>query len=142
MATSGDIKAGQAYIEITTENSKLVRGLKAAQQSLREFSAGVSDVGKKTLLLGLAMASPLLLSAKVFSEWGDSFDKMSGRTGMMVESLSELSFAAHQSGTDMETVERAVKFMQRTIGAAAGGSSAAQAALAKLGLTVEQLLAE
>jgi len=139
MATSGDIKAGQAYIEITTENSKLVRGLKAAQQSLREFSAGVSDVGKKTLLLGLAMASPLLLSAKVFSEWGDSFDKMSGRTGMMVESLSELSFAAHQSGTDMETVERAVKFMQRTIGAAATGSTMAQAALAKLGLTVEQL---
>ena len=63
MATSGDIKAGQAYIEITTENSKLVRGLKAAQQNLRDFSAGVTDVGKKALLLGLAMASPLLLSA-------------------------------------------------------------------------------
>lgn len=139
MATSGDIKAGQAYIEITTENSKLVRGLKAAQQNLRDFSRNVTDVGKKTLLLGLAMASPLILSAKVFAEWGDSFEKMSGRTGMMVESLSELSFAAHQSGTDMEAVERAVKVMQRTISAAADGSSSAQAALAKLGLTAEEL---
>ena len=139
MASSSDTKAGQAYIEITTENVKLVRGLKEAQRSLKEFSESVTAMGEKTLLIGTAMLSPLILSAKVFSDWGDSFDKMAARTGMTVESLSELSFAAQQSGTDLETVERGVKTMQKNIGEAAGGSKSATEALAKLGLTVEQL---
>ena len=139
MASSSDTKAGQAYIEITTENVKLVRGLKEAQRSLKEFSESVTAMGEKTLLIGTAMLSPLILSVKVFSDWGDSFDKMSARTGMTVESLSELSFAAQQSGTELETVERGVKTMQKNIGEAAGGSKSATETLDKLGLTLDDL---
>ena len=65
--------------------------------------------------------------------------QMSQRTGISVETLSELGYAAQLSGVDVETLETAIKRMQKTIIGAAEGSQAAVEALAELGLTVEDL---
>ena len=61
------------------------------------------------------------------------------RTGISVEALSELAFAADQSGADLATLEAGVRKMQRTLLDAADGSQTAQDALAILGLTVQEL---
>lgn len=58
------------------------------------------------------------------------------RTGVSVEALAELGYAAEQTGTDMTTLEAGLRRMQKLLAAAAQGSSSAATALAQLGLTL------
>jgi len=138
-APSGAIRAGRAFVELFADDSKLVRGLKAAQAKLKAFGASVRAMGTKMMGLGAAVAAPMVAAAKVFSDMGDSVAKMSARTGIGVESLSELGYAAEMSGTSMESFEKSVRTMQKTLVAAGGGSAAAVGALRKLGLTAADL---
>ncbi|MCC6653316.1 MAG: hypothetical protein IT348_19350 [Candidatus Eisenbacteria bacterium] len=64
---------------------------------------------------------------------------MSARTGASVEALSELGYAAQQSGTSAASLEGGLKHMQRTLADAAGGSETSAEALGNLGLTVADL---
>lgn len=138
MAGSQGIRAGRAYVELGTDD-QLTRGLRAAEKRLKAFGASVQQVGQRMMALGAGVITPLVGAAKVFGDMGDRLDKMAARTGVSVEALSELSFAAEQSGADLETLETGLRKMQRTVVDAAQGSKSAQEALATLGLTVADL---
>lgn len=133
------IKAGQAYVELATKNNKLVKGLNSGLAQVKKFGAGVTASGLKVAAGGSAVLGPLLGAVKMFADAGGELADMSQRTGLSVESLSELGFAARQSGTDLETVEKAAKKMQQNITAAAEGSDSATATLDRLGFTAHQL---
>ena len=107
MASSQGIRAGQAFVELFADDSKLVRGLKAAEKRLKAFGAGVQSIGTKLFGLGAATVAPLLGAANVFNEFGSQLDDMSQRTGISAESASALGYAAKLSGTDLETLEGA-----------------------------------
>jgi hypothetical protein len=64
---------------------------------------------------------------------------MSARTGLSVEALSALGHAATQSGTDMETVEGAVRRMQKALLAGSEENLQAAGTFATLGLSVAKL---
>ena len=72
---------------------------------------------------------------------GDALDKMSKRTGFGVEALSTLSYAATQCGTDVETVEGAIRGYQSVLADAANGSTDAAEKLSRLGLDAAKLAA-
>ncbi|MBQ7111311.1 MAG: hypothetical protein IJO06_08815 [Thermoguttaceae bacterium] len=63
---------------------------------------------------------------------GDALDKMSKRTGFGVEALSTLSYAATQCGTDVETVEGAIRGYQSVLADAAEKLSRLRLDAAKL----------
>ena len=138
MAKSQGIRAGKAFVELGVSD-KLTAGLRRAQKRLQAFGAGLRNIGTRITAFGASLAAPLAASLKVFSSAGDQLDKMSKRTGVSVEALSELGFAAEQSGTNLETLEKGVRTMQRTVGDATQGLSTAVDAFDALGLTVEQL---
>ncbi len=75
-----------------------------------------------------------------FVTFGDSMDKMSGRTGFAVETLSAFSHVAGQCGTSIETVEAAIRGATNVLGQAANGSKDAAAKFERLGLNVADLL--
>jgi hypothetical protein len=139
MAEAKGIRAGKAFVELFADDSRLVRGLKAAQAKLKAFGAAVTGMGLKMMGLGAAMLAPLAGVAKSFADMGSKLWDMSKRTGVSVEALSVLGYAAEQSGADMESLETGLRKMQKAISAAAEGSSSAQEALAGLGLTVSDL---
>jgi hypothetical protein len=64
------------------------------------------------LFAGLGGTS-LLGSAKVFADFGSAVHDMSGRTGLAADNLSELKYAAEQTGASLGDVEKAIKFMQK-----------------------------
>src|SRR6185369_15490496 len=140
MASAQGIRAGLAFIELYANDARLVKSLNAVSAKLKAFGAAIEGIGEKMALARTAIVTPILASAKAFSDMGDAFDKMSQRTGISVEALSEIGFAAGQSGATLEDVETAVRKMQKTIADSVGGSKEATAALADLGLTAEQLL--
>lgn len=139
MPSSGTIRAGRAFVELFADDSKLVRGLKRAAAKLKAFGESVRAMGLKLAGLGSAMVAPLVASTKVFAQMGDDLAKMSGRTGVSVEALSELGFAADLGGASIEVLEAGLRKMQRTLVDAATGMASAQDALALLGLTVADL---
>ena len=139
MATAGAIRAGQAYVELSTRDSKLVKGLRSAEQRLRAFAASVSSLGTRLVGLGAMAAGPLVAASRMFEDLGDNLAKASARTGVAVEELSELAFAADLSGADLATLELGLRKMSQTIVDAAAGSQSANDAFGRLGLTVADL---
>lgn len=139
MASSQGIRAGKAFVELFADDTKLVRGLKAAEKRLKAFGAGVQSIGTKLFGLGAAAVAPLLATTNVFADMGDQLAKMSARTGISVEALSELGYAAEQSGADLETLEGGVRKMQKFLVEAAQGSKGAGDTLSKLGLRLSDL---
>lgn len=139
MAKAGAVRAGRAFVELFADDTKLVRGLRAAEKKLRAFGAAINQMGRRMVGLGTAILAPMVAASKAFATMGDSVGKMAKRTGISVESLSELSFAAQQSGTDINAFENGVRRMQRSILDAERGLSTANDALKMLGLTVRDL---
>ncbi len=140
MASASGIKAGEAFVELYAHDNRLVKGLNAASRRLKAWGKSVATFGRRILTAGTAALGAMLGASKAYASMGDSLAKASQRTGIGVERLSELSYAAELSGTDMEALETGVRRMQRTIAEAAEGSKEAQEALAELGLSVQQLI--
>lgn len=138
MTKASGIRAGKAYVELGASD-KLARGLRNAQRRLAAFGAGVRSIGAHLVVVGTAMTAPFIAASKVFAATGDALEKMSRRTGIGVEALSELGFAAEQSGGGLEVLEKGVRTMQRTINDAERGLSTAVDAFDDLGLSADRL---
>lgn len=139
MTSSSSIRAGAAYVELYIKDSRLVKGLDAAAKRLRAFGAGLTAIGTRLTALGAGIATPLAGAAKVFADMGSDLVDMSQRTGVSVDALSELGFAAEQSGSDLATLEGSLRKMQKFLVTAAEGSKGAKQALGRLGLTIADL---
>lgn len=138
MADTRGIRAGRAYVELGV-NDQIAKGLRKAEQRLKAFGAGLRSIGTRIFAAGAAVATPLVGAVKAFSDSGDALEKMSRRTGVSVEALSGLGFAAEQSGADLETLETGLRKMQKFLAAAARGSDGASEALGLLRLSIADL---
>jgi hypothetical protein len=139
MPAAGAIRAGQAFVELFADDSRLVRGLRQAEKRLKAFGSRIQGVGLRVAGAGAAMLTPMIAAAKTFATMGDDVAKMAKRTGLSVEALSELQFVASQTGTDIKTLEGGFRRMQRSIYDAGRGLSTATDALKDLGLRFEDL---
>lgn len=139
MASESAIKAGGAFVELFTRDTLLERGLRAAQKKVQVWAAGLQRLGAGVIALGAGLLAPLLGATKAFADSGDMLDKMAGRTGVAVEQLSALQFAAEQSGSSLGTIEKALRRMATTLFDAERGSKESVDALAAIGLTADQL---
>ena len=139
MSTSRGIRAGKAFIDIGTNNGPLNRGLKRASMKLKTFGAGISSIGMKVGLAGAAIVGPLILASNAFASYGDQIDKISRRTGIGAESLSELGYAASIAGVEIVAVEKSIGRMQRTLIDASMGLKTADDALASVGLILKDI---
>lgn len=139
MPSAQGIRAGLAYVELYADSNQLVRGLNTASAKLKAFGQSISGLGLKLSAIGAGIVTPILAAVKDFADFGDSLEKMSQRTGVSAEALSEIGYAAKQSGAELEDVEAGLRRMQRVVAEAGAGSTAAAEALGKIGLSAEQL---
>lgn len=136
---AGAIKAGGAYVRIFGEDGPLRRTLASVRRRLNNFSASTARIGGTLTAAAGSAIVPMIAATKAFASTGDALQKMSARTGFSVESLSELSFAADQSGTSLGTVEAGARRMARVVSDAGRGMASARDALAGIGLSAKQL---
>jgi TP901 family phage tail tape measure protein len=135
---ASEIRAGKAYVELFLKGD-IKKSLDQVSKQLKAFGDQIGDIGKKLAGIGTAVTAPLLVAAQRFASMGDEMEKASQRTGIAVESLSALKYAAEQSGSSFEDLETGVKKMNKAIFEAEGGSVEAQKSLAGIGLTVKDL---
>jgi len=138
VANAKGIRAGKAFVELGVSD-KLTAGLKRAQKQLQSFGAGVRQMGQRLVVAASGVIAPALAATNTFSTMGDNIAKMAKRTGVSVEALSELGFAAGLSGSSIEDLEKGLKRMARTINDAGDGMATAKDALTDVGVSVEAL---
>ncbi|NBB84207.1 MAG: hypothetical protein GVY28_12485, partial [Alphaproteobacteria bacterium] len=141
MADSRSIRAGRASVQLYADNSELIRGLRRARRRLTAFGSEISRLGRQFAAVGAAAGAGLGAAAAVFAKTGDDLDKLSTRTGVSVESLSQLEFAAERTGSSLGELGQAIQRMNRRLGriTAGQGSSTEVNALEALGLSAERL---
>ena len=113
--------------------SKFKKKASKALGAVKKAAAGFAIAG------GAALVAFGVKAVTSFADAGDEIHKMAARTGFGTEALSELKFAAEQSGASLESIEKASKRMASTIFDAEMGLLGAKDALAALGLTAEDL---
>jgi hypothetical protein len=128
MAGKSDVQAGRAFVSLFLKDDMtkaLAKALGGAGESMRSFGAGAMKAGAAVSAAGAAVLAPLVASVKAYVDMGGAAIDAAARTGLSVEALSELSFAAQQTGASLADVETAMK-------------KAAKGGLAKAGETAEQ----
>lgn len=138
MASASDIRAGKAFIELGMKDS-FSKDFKAVENRLRNFGASLTALGGKMIGIGSAIAAPLLLATQRFISIGSEIERASQRTGIAVETLIELKYAAEQTGASLDDVVSAVGKMQRNLLQLAEGGKKAVATFHILHLGLDQL---
>jgi len=139
MADASGIRAGRAYIELGAVDAGLRKALDMAAARLAAWGAAITAVGARLAALGGAAMAGLGAAVGQFSNVGAELQRMSERTGASVEALSALKLGAEQAGSDLATVEGAIKSIDRAFIDAANGADGAIDKLGSLGLTWRQL---
>jgi hypothetical protein len=134
---SAGIKAARAVTSTLATN--IGRGLEAGGKALKSFGDKIGGTGRSLLTLGAIGFAPLVAATRIFSTFGSELHDAADRTGVAVEALGALRFAADQSDVSFEDLQGGLKFMQKNLAGAAAGGKEMQSALADLGLTVGDL---
>ena len=113
---------------LRASTSSFDRNIKKSQGLLRSFASAAANISVAGGLVGLI--------GRNFAKMGDEIGKMSKRTGVAVEELQGLTFAAEQSGASAESVEKAIRGMNRSILDGQDGMSTAVRNFEALGLSL------
>lgn len=139
MSYANAIRAGLAYVELYADDKRLKQGLAGVAKSLKSWSVGIAGIGAATAGMGLAVEGGLGMAVRSFVATGDELEKMSLRTGMSVEQLSLLSYAAGQSDASLQDVAVAARHMATFMLEANSGSAEATRILETLGMRFEDI---
>lgn len=140
-------KVGAIVSKLTLDKSgwnTAVKDVGADQKKMQGMSdktaAKFKKVGAAMTVAGGAIIGALGAMTKKFVDTGDWIDKMSKRTGIGAEALSELAFAADLSGASLTDVEKSVKRMSGTILDAHSGLETYVRAFDQMGISVDDLM--
>lgn len=139
MAGAEKIRAAKAEVEIGGNLKPLQAALAQASKKLSDFGTQTMALGAKIAGAGLAITAPFVAGLHVFAELGGAMDDVAQRTGLTVEAVTELGFAAEMAGASTEDLEKAFVGMAKIMSSAGEGSAQANEKLAALGITVEDL---
>ena len=128
----------QILIDADDRASQVIAG---TQSKLKDMMGNARAIGTAMTVAGGAITGSLLAMSTKFTQTADDIAKFSDKTGLSVENLSALKFAAEQSGTTLEAIDKGMKKLGTTMFDAANGSKASVEALDALGLSVDQLMA-
>lgn len=131
-----DIKAGGAYVELLLKKKKFLADLKGAGKHLLRMGKVAAVAGAA---IGAAAVGGVAVGIRQYIRMGDEMDKMSKRTGVTVEALSELKHAAGQSGASAQDLEKGFAGLSRSLFDAKRGSKEANDSLAIMGLRLSEL---
>jgi TP901 family phage tail tape measure protein len=94
------VKAGQAYVELTTRNARYLAGLAAAQKRLTDFGTSARLVASRIAAAGAAAAVPLGLSAATFMSFDDAMRAVGAVTQAGTDDLAALTAEAKRLGRE------------------------------------------
>jgi len=105
--------------------------------SLRDIGKGALKAAPAAAIAGLAtLGTGLVIMGKQAIDSADSLNDLNKITGISVETLSRLGYAAGQSGTSMDSLQSALPKFSKNMIEAAKGTEAQAAAFDSMGISV------
>ena len=129
--------ASTISINILANTAQLLTGMNKAEKAVKNSMRTMTKV--VGAFAGLFLGGSLINGIKNTSAEIDKMAKASQRLGVSIEALTELGFAAEQTGVSTSTLEMALQRMNRRVSEATLGTGEAKDALAELGLSAQIL---
>lgn len=136
MGKAEAIKAGSAYVELSADEKALIKGLDKAGSAIKSFGKTVAVFGTAVSAAGMGVEVGLLGAVYSAVSLGSELSDMSDRTGVAVEDLSALGYAAQLSGASLEDVQAALRKQSRLM---VNDSVESRKAVDDLGLSFDEL---
>ena len=137
--SAGAVRAGKVFIEVGADTKAFNSAMRGLATSVNDVGRELAGIGAKFAAIGGAAAGGMIAATVAFGSAGSALLDMSKKTGLSVESLSKLGFAAEQNGATLEDVSKGVINLNRSFAEASSGSKEATAAFARLGLSMAQI---
>ncbi|HUX01012.1 MAG TPA: hypothetical protein VMY35_08530 [Phycisphaerae bacterium] len=138
---------GKLLVTLGGDSKGFGKMINNAERTLAGFQKGVHETGKwveglgKGMLVGSDAVQAVLTGMSVgFARWADNIAKAAKRMSVSTEWLSAMGHVAGLAGGDMETLEKGVKRMSKTISDANDGMATYVRSFDKLGLHAEDLI--
>jgi len=138
-------------IEITIDGNNItaIKAIDGVETKLKglggKAKSAVSGLGNMADVLGLnalnvsvgAAAAGIGVMIKNTIDLADNLNDMSKRSGVSVEQLSTLKYAAENSGSSLDGLGTSLKFLNKNIFEASTGNKELGSAFSSLGITVK-----
>jgi len=108
-ASSRDIRAGGAFVEIFAKDSLLRKGLAAAEKRVAQTGSLFAEIGKKSLAVGSVILAPLGAVFMKAVDGAAQLDDLADAFSTTTEKLSPLAYAFKVAGLGLEDLEKAMK---------------------------------
>lgn len=132
----GEDKASQILKNIQGAAENLSKKASELSESVKKAGEDISKLGTKASILGASITGSLSLALKSTIDYGEQLYKLSKQTGIAVESLAKLGYAAEQESASIEALAVGMKFLQRNMADAIAGIGQAQGAFNYLGISL------
>jgi hypothetical protein len=126
----------ETVLRLRDEISSQLAKPKQAIAGMSEQFKLLGSAAKKAF--GIVSATMIVMGKSALST-ADDLTKLSAQTGVSVESLQKLSFAAAESGASLEDIGGGLRFLNRSLNEARGGSSEAIEAFHQLGVGLRDI---
>lgn len=125
----------------TAQMQKVNDAFAKTNSDLQKFGKSMQKVGASFAAVGGAITAALGVAVKSLANAADVADDTAKRTGLTVEAVQELGYVAKMTGSNLATVEVALRTMQKGLTDSGTESAAFTSALATLGLSLAELRA-
>lgn len=123
----------------TAQMQKVNDSFKNTNKNLQAFGANLQKVGASMAAVGASITAALGVAVKSLANAADVADDTAKRTGLTVEAVQELAYAAKLCGTDLGTMEIALRTVQKNMAGTGQESATFKAALEGLGISLKDL---
>ena len=125
----------------TAQMQKVNDAFAKTNSDLQKFGKSMQKVGASFAAVGGAITAALGVTVKSLANAADVADDTAKRTGLTVEAVQELGYVAKMTGSNLATVEVALRTMQKGLTDSGTESAAFTSALETLGLSLAELRA-
>jgi hypothetical protein len=127
----------QTKVVITGEASGAVKAVQSVTREMGAMqTASLKVMGTLQSLAGIGVVAGLSALTKQAIDAGDALDELQQRTGIAVEYLSKLQYAANISGVSTEQLGKGLVTLNQELASAAAGNKESVAKFERLGISI------
>jgi hypothetical protein len=138
--SSGAIRAGRAFVELFTNDSKLVQGLQLAEARVRKFAGVMARAGAAVAASAGTFSAPLGAALKGAVENGAEISQLAKNLGTTTEQLTAFGYAASTVGVPFSKLVGYLDGLPEKLSALADGGGASADLLRRLGINARNLI--
>lgn len=133
--------AGSIVIDLLMRTGAFETDTKRAEAALKRFQKTATEQMQAAAIAAGVLGTAFMVMAKDSVDAMDKMNEASQKTGITVEALSQLGYAAKMSGVDTESFTSALVKFNRAIAEGATGSGNASQAFKAIGISAAELKA-